>query len=280
MSEQKNDELKRKRTMTNEELIGLASHLFGQASVACAYWTVLRQYMDNVNDYKEEMQCSCMFYSLVFKAFVNCIFMYLSRLYDVDGKALTIRNLLNGLEGITINDLHPEMQRVYRGRGGKVLYKLKSIEEIHFPEKVQQAKSFFAGMGRKYLYTAVDLSLTERIHLFRQRMRKLQTPITNLCQQRNKILAHNDAKTRFDYSHIIEEHFIDNADIHALIEFALDVSRFTYEVLTNEVKHADIINIDDWDATLRLVRLGLQHTTKPITLSGDTPPAEGPEVCS
>ena len=280
MSEPSATDSKRKRSMSNDELIELSSHLFAQASVACAYWTVLRQYDDNIREYKSEMECSCTFYSIVFKALVNGIFMYLARLFDIDGKSLTLRNLLNELECITIHDLHPEMRSLYLARDGKVFYKLKPIEEIHFPKDVQRAKDLFTSLGRKYQYTAVNLSLNERIHLFRMRLRKLQEPINNLCQQRNKILAHNDARTRFDYKRIIDENNIENAEIHALVEFALDLSRFTYEIMTNEVKRADIINIDDWNATLRLVQVGLQHMTKPIVLSGAEVPDNEPEECT
>ena len=279
MSEPSATDRKRKRSMSNEELVHLASSLFGQASIACIYWTVLRQFMRNVKEYKEEMECSCAFYNITFKALVEGVFMYLARMYEDNGNPLTLRTLLNELEKTTITDVHPELQRLYFAQGQKITYKLKAVEECHFPEEVEETKKLLASGGLKYRYTTVELTLAERIHLFRQRMRALKRPINNLCQQRNKMLAHNDAQTHFDYEHVIAEYSIENADIHALVDFALDLSRFTYEMLTNEVKNINIVNIDDWDATLRLVRVGLGQMTKPIVLSGKDGPDDEPEEC-
>ena len=79
----------------------------------------------------------------------------------------------------------------------------------------------------------------------------------NIRMQRNKLYAHNDEQRILSNENLTDRHPILYPDVQEMIDFALDCTGLILGVLT-DVNHAtQYSNIDDWEGTLMLTRLGL-----------------------
>lgn len=77
--------------------------------------------------------------------------------------------------------------------------------------------------------------------------------------QRNKLYAHNDEQRILSNENLTDRHPILYPDVQEMIDFALDCTGLILGVLT-DVNHAtQYSNIDDWEGTLMLTRLGLKY---------------------
>ena len=83
--------------------------------------------------------------------------------------------------------------------------------------------------------------------------------VENLVKRRNKIGAHNDSDTNFDFKKINNEFPITDNEIDSLVEFAIEFLQFCIELLTGVHKIPEYLNINDWGLTLNLVRDGMNY---------------------
>ena len=85
------------------------------------------------------------------------------------------------------------------------------------------------------------------------------TNTTYIRMQRNKLYAHNDEQRILSNENLTDRHPILYPDVQEMIDFALDCTGLILGVLT-DVNHAtQYSNIDDWEGTLMLTRLGLKY---------------------
>lgn len=249
------------RRMSKEELCHLADNLFSQAVDANSYRCVLKQYGKNVKSYKEEMECSMAFYNIIYRALANSLVLLLSRIYDQNGNSLTIHNLLNGMKEMTVDDLAPQVREDLDFCDGKFQHQLKPIEEGLYEKEVQEQQRICEMFGYKYTHTLISISLAEYVSLYQTRFRKLKKnpAIRNLIEQRNRIIAHNDAVTNFDFKKITEDFPISNDDVEFLLDFAIDCTQFVRTMLTGVHTIPEYVNIDDWENSLELIRIGMKY---------------------
>ena len=97
------------------------------------------------------------------------------------------------------------------------------------------------------------------IVFYTKKLHSINPSIKNLINQRNKIYAHNDRNTNFEFEAIHKASPIKKEDAEALIETALDISCFCTEILTGVSKARDYININDWAASLEMIKIGAQY---------------------
>ena len=238
-----------------------ANNLYEEAVSATSYWLVIQQFRKNTDEYYDEMHCSSAFYNIVYKALLDGLFMCLSKLYDWDSRSITLRTLINELDSIGENDLDPQVYKKYSFCGNTVQHLLTPSEECFFQKEVQDTKRILEALGVDYHHTSVDLSLSELLLLYRKRFESIkeQGLIRNLIKQRNKIHAHNDAETNFDYESVWTNYPLTDADIRTLIDFAVEFLQCCIELLAGIYKVAEYVNINDWEASLRLVRVGKKY---------------------
>lgn len=249
------------RKMKVDELKHLADNLFWQAVHANSYRHVLKQYKENRILYGDEMDCSPAFYSIVYRSLSTSLVLLLSRIYDRDSKSLTITSLLNGMNEMTEDDLNPKIRETYDLYGGKLHHQLKPIEEYFFEKEVQEKKQIVEIFGYEYKGTTVYLPLQEYVKLYQKRFRELKKTkvIDNLIEQRNKIVAHNDSSTNFDSKSVFESFPVSNDDVELLLDFAIDCTQFVMEILTGTHTMPEYVNIDDWEGSLHLIRIGMKY---------------------
>lgn len=80
-----------------------------------------------------------------------------------------------------------------------------------------------------------------------------------MLKQRNKTYAHNDKKSLDNIEKVISEFAINGNDIDSFISFALEFCKFIIVLLTGVNKADKPVNINDWEGTLNLVRLGYKY---------------------
>jgi hypothetical protein len=110
-----------------------------------------------------------------------------------------------------------------------------------------------------YIHTTVELSFEEIVDLYIKKLCSIKPSIENLRVQRNKIYAHNDRQTNFDFKSIYEKNPINQNDADALIDLALDISCLCVEILTGVSKARSYTNIDDWEASLKMITIGEKY---------------------
>ena len=105
----------------------------------------------------------------------------------------------------------------------------------------------------------VDLTFPEFLALYQKRFCALSKKRENIRMQRNKLYAHNDEQRILSNENLTDRHPILYPDVQEMIDFALDCTGLILGVLT-DVNHAtQYSNIDDWEGTLMLTRLGLKY---------------------
>ena len=269
--------------MTNEDLLHIASNLLEQVVVLRAYWSIRKQFRQNISEHIEEMNCSPAFYQFAYKAIIEALFMYLSRMYDPNGNSITLGRIVNALRDRCIEDMHPDVKKYYISRGNKFRHRLKPVEEAFYESDVHKVKALFAAQGKEYRYTEVELSLEDEVKLLSKRLKAIRKDgiIDNLLEQRNKIIAHNDTTTNFNFQQVVENFPVEDHHIEILVEFATDCTQFAVELLKGFCRPVDYVNIDDWSITLQIVQESLKQTEKAVILPGeDDSPIGEPEECT
>ena len=247
--------------MINSNFLAIAKNLYEEAFSANGCWLLIKQYRDYSHEYAEEMQCSPAFYSVIYCALIDSLFLSLSKLYDWNENSLTLRTLIEDINKLEETDLEASVRKKYAFCGQTFQHTLKPIEECFFPKEVAGYKQILKALSLEYHPVTVDVSLSQLVNLYQKRFEALQNQsvIRNLITLRNKILAHNDKLTNFEYDSIWKNYPLSDASIDSLLEFALDFLLFCIGILTGVHKPAECVNINDWQATLNYVRIGQSY---------------------
>lgn len=254
--------------MNKEELIIHAEDLYHNAFDANAYYLIMKQYGKVCRDYKEEMNLSPAFYQVVYGALQRACFMEIAKIYDKSKDVISLGMLLGECQDNI--EVFPEYRTTitYEEDGKEyfiqVPYKrfLKPSEECFFREEVKSQREIFKLLDYSNSDTMpvqVELKFSEFLELHKKRFRSLSKKRERIRVQRNKIYAHNDEKCILNEEKVWEKYPITYSDTEELIVFALDCTRLILGALTNVDRAEKYVNIDDWEGTLMIARLGLKY---------------------
>ena len=254
--------------MDKEQLIKFAEELYQEAFAANAYFLIMQQYREMQKEYLAEMRLSPAFYSVIYEALQKVCFIELAKLYDRTKEAYSIGTLLNFCEENL--KFFSEYRDIVKNKDDGKIYvfpvsyqhSLKSTEECFFKEEVHAQRNIYRLFDISSVDTApvtVDLTFSEFLKLYKKRYVALSKKRDNMSEQRNKIYAHNDVKGIFNPEEVLEKNPLFYTDMQELIEFALDAAGLIVGALTGVCKARNYSNIDDWEGTLMLVRLGLKY---------------------
>lgn len=254
--------------MDKEQLIKLAEGLYQEAFDANAYFLIIRQYGKMEKEYRPEMSLSPAFYSVVYEALQKACFIELAKLYDRTKGAYSIGTMLNFCEeNLAFFSEYRDTVEI-EDDGKKYVFpvpyqhSLKPAEECFFKEEVRMQRDFYKIFDSSSAETApvkVELTFSQFLELYQKRYSSLSKKRENMSEQRNKIYAHNDRKGIFNQEEVLEKNPLFYTDMQELIEFALDAAGLIVGALTGVCKTRSYANIDDWEGTLMLVRLGLKY---------------------
>lgn len=254
--------------MDKKQLIKLAEELYQEAFDANAYFLIMQQYGKMKKEYLPEMRLSSAFYSVVYEALQRACFIELAKLYDRTKGAYSIGTMLNFCkENIAFFSEYRDTVEIEDG-GRKYLFpvpyqhSLKPAEECFFMEEVRiqrDVNKIFGIFSADKTPVTVDLTFSQFLELYQKRYSSLSKKRENMSEQRNKIYAHNDKKSIFNQEGVLEKNPLFYTDMQELIEFALDAAGLIVGALTGICKARSYSNIDDWEGTLMLARLGLKY---------------------
>jgi len=251
-----------------DDLIKIAHELHQEAFDANAYFLIMEQYKKFRKKYKEEVQLSPAFYGVIYTALQKACFMEIAKLYDGSKYVITIGSLLRECQESI--ELFPEYRGTWKVKDHGIEYtfpipyqhQLRPEEECFFKERVESQRKIFRLLDTPSPDTApvkVDLTFPQFLELYQKRFRSLRKKQEKIRIQRNKIYAHNDAERIQNIDAIIQEHPISYSDIQELIQFALDSTGLIVGSLTDVCEPTQYSNIDDWEGTLILARLGRKY---------------------
>ena len=199
---------------------------------------------------------------------MKACFMEIAKLYDSSNGVVSIGTLL--AKCAENQDLFPEYRETMTVEHEGTTYsyqipyqhQLKPQEELFFKEHVEMSRHLFAifdAPDAENIPVQVDLTFPEFLALYQKRFCALRKKRENIRMQRNKLYAHNDEQRILSDEVLTDRHPISYPDIKEMIDFALDCTGLILGILT-DVNHAtQYSNIDDWDCTLMLTRLGLKY---------------------
>ena len=254
--------------MEKADLVKVAEELHQEAFDANAYYLIMLQYRDFGKKYDPEMQLSPAFYQVVYGALMKACFMEIAKLYESSSNVVSIGSMLDLCRSNI--SLFPE----YRGtctvedHGTKYSFpvpyqhRLKPEEECFFKQRVESQRRIFEVFDVPSPDTtpvSVDLTFSEFLGLYQKRFHSLSKKKENIRKQRNTIYAHNDEERMKDIDSITKKYPISYPDIKELIDFALDCTGLIIGSLTDVCKATHYSNIDDWEGTLMLARMGLKY---------------------
>ena len=279
-----------KAPFNKDRFLAIANGIFDGAYLTNCFLDLLEQLQSGFENYREEMKYSAGFYNYTYLSLITSITMELAKIYEKDGKSLTINHLINlfrdnadqfpqRFEG-TINDggetisisfpykhtFSPKEIDLLRGKedslANRVLAEEKALKQI---EGLVSDNSL-------PLTVSVDMSLQDYALLYRYKLKALSTARNNLSIQRNKLYAHNDASICFDFTTIQNAFPLTYDDIKNLTDFALEVSQRMIAFCTKVVKAGKPINLRCLDNTLELVRVGAKYQGQYILDEMETTP--------
>ncbi len=254
--------------MEKENLIKIAKELHKEAFDANAYYLIMQQYKQFKNKYSPEMQLSPAFYNVVYDALQKACFMEIAKLYDQSKDVISIGWFLTKCqENISF---FPEYRDIIKINDDGVEYSfpvpyqhhLKTEEECFFKKQVESQRAIFKIFNidsSESTPVQVDLTFPEFLDLYCKRFRSLSKKKENIRVQRNKIYAHNDTMRIMNEETIYQQNPITYPDIQELIDFALDCIGLILGILTGICPATEYSNIDDWEGTLMLAKLGLKY---------------------
>lgn len=254
--------------MNREKLIKLAKELHQEAFDANAYYLIMQQYRRFREEYNDEMQLSPAFYQVVYEALQKACFMEIAKLYDKSSHVVTIGSLLKECQDNL--SLFPEYRNTITVKGDGKEYSfqvpyhhhLKPEEECFFKAQVESQREIFRifdASDPDSMPVQVDLTFSEFLELYQKRFQSLSKKRENIRAQRNKIYAHNDVEYIMDDEIVYQRNPITYPDIQELIEFALNCTGLILGTLTDVCQATRYSNIDDWEGTLMIARLGLKY---------------------
>lgn len=254
--------------MDREKLIKLAKELHQEAFDANAYYLIMQQYGRFRKEYNDEMRLSPAFYQIVYEALQKACFMEIAKLYDKSSDVVTIGSLLKECQDNL--SFFPEYRDTITVKDDGKEYTfpvpyhhhLKPEEECFFKSQVESQRQIFRifdAPSPDSTPVQVDLTFSEFLGLYQKRFQSLSKKRENIRTQRNKIYAHNDVEHIMGDETVYQRNPITYPDIQELIEFALDCTGLILGTLTDVCQATRYSNIDDWEGTLRLARLGLKY---------------------
>ena len=254
--------------MDKETLIKIAEELHHGAFDANAYYLILQQYRKNQREYAEEMKMSPAFYQTIHGALMKACFMEIAKLYDSSNGVVSIGTLL--AKCAENQDLFPEYRETMTVEHDGTAFsyqipyqhQLKPQEERFFKAQVESDRTLFAIFNIPDAENApvrVDLTFPEFLALYQKRFCALSKKREDIRMQRNKLYAHNDEQRILSNENLTDRHPILYPDIQEMIDFALDCTGLILGVLTDVNRATQYSNIDDWEGTHMLVRLGLKY---------------------
>lgn len=254
--------------MDREKLIKLAKELHQEAFDANAYYLIMQQYRRFRKEYNDEMRLSPAFYQIVYEALQKACFMEIAKLYDKSSDVVTIGSLLKECQDNL--SFFPEYRDTITVKDDGKEYTfpvpyhhhLKPEEECFFKSQVESQRQIFRIFdvpSPDSTPVQVDLTFSEFLGLYQKRFQSLSKKRENIRTQRNKIYAHNDAEHIMGDETVYQRNPITYPDIQELIEFALDCTGLILGTLTDVCQATRYSNIDDWEGTLMLARLGLKY---------------------
>lgn len=254
--------------MDKEQLIKLAEELYQEAFDANAYFLIMQKYREMQKEYLAEMKLSPAFYSVIYGALQKACFIELAKLYDRTNGAYSIGTMLNSCkEKLTFFSEYRDTVEI-EDDGKKYVFhvpyqhSLKPAEECFFKKEVRLQRNINKMFDISLADEApviVDLTFSQFLELYQKRYVALSKKRDNMSEQRNKIYVHNDEKGIFNPEEVLEKNPLFYTDMQELIEFALDAAGLVVGALTGVCKAGNYCNIDDWEGTLMLVRLGLKY---------------------
>lgn len=187
--------------MEIEKLVQYAKELHQEAFDANAYFLIMQQYGKLWQEYKDEMQLSKAFYSVVYEALQKACFMEIAKLYDKSNKVVSIDSLLRDCQNNP--SLFPEYRDtiLIEDNGNtyscsiRYQHHLKSSEECFFKSEVESQRAIFKAFdipNADSTPVTIELTFTEFLDLYRKRFHSLSKKQECVREQRNKIYAHND----------------------------------------------------------------------------------------
>ena len=216
------------------------------------------------------LECSPAFYNTVCRAMIRASIMDVARIYDQDGKSISLRTI-NNYCGRFAGSFPDEIETVYNASDGTIDRELRPLRYKITPkemacitkegllQKIDDIKKEYAVFGLDSSGSLeVTVSAEELFYLYSNRIKSLSEAIGRIEEQRNKRYAHNDRLTLFDYDSLIEENKVTFNDLDNLISLALDYTGSVIALLTGEYKAREFFNIDDLSNTLQLVRKAKQ----------------------
>lgn len=265
--------------MDREKLIKLVKELHQEAFDANAYYLIMQQYRRFRKEYNDEMQLSPAFYQVIYGALQKACFMEIAKLYDKSSDVVTIGSLLKECQNNL--SLFPEYRDTITVKDAGKEYSfpvpyyhhLKPEEECFFKEQVESQREIFRILDVPSPDTTpvqVDLTFSEFLELYQKRFQSLSKKQENIRVQRNKIYAHNDVEHIMDDVIVYQRNPITYPDIQELTEFALDCTGLILGTLTDVCQATRDSNIDDWEGTLMLARLGLKYQDYDIEQRNET----------
>ena len=250
-----------KEEMDKEILIKYAKELQQEALNANTYYLIMQQYRKNRHVYAEEMEISPLFYQTIYEALFMACFMEIGKLYDNSKNVVSIGFLLKQSEAKI--ELFPEYRERSSAdqRGIPYQHQLKPGEECFFEQQIERHRQLLRALNLSNVkeQVQVDLTFPEFLKLYQLRLNAFSRKIENIRVQRNKLYAHNDVHRIMSDEALVERYSLSYQDIRELIELALDCTGLILGVLTGVVPATKYFNIDDWESTLKLVRLGLKY---------------------
>lgn len=254
--------------MTKKDILRMAEELYKEAFDANAYYLIMKQYYGNSKKYNSEMRLSPAFYQVVFNALQISCFMELAKLFDKSDNVFSIGSLIKECQNNLC--LFPEYRSIEECEfdGKKYTFqvpyqhKLKKEEECFFKEQVKSQREILKLFDSQLSDTPpviIDLKFSEFLGLYYKRFCALSKKQENIRVQRNKIFAHNDTVKLLGIDDFVKRNPVYYTDIQELIVFALDVTKLIIACLTDVYKADSYRNIDDWEGTLMLAKLGLKY---------------------
>lgn len=249
--------------MDREELLNLSKEFMQEAFQANCYYDISRQYSVNFKEYHEEMKFSSAFYAYTYNALVIATFMELAKIYD------THKNSINIFEMINICKDHIYLFPQQRDEFKMIVDNKEIIKKIPYEHSVSpEEKDFFQNevesqepINKVFNITEirVEMTLERYFDLYKWKYERIEPQVKNLLKQRNKVYAHNDRDSLGNIEEVISKFPLYRKNIESLISFSLEFCQFVISLLTGINEPDQPANINDWEETLHLARLGYKY---------------------
>lgn len=248
-----------------ENLLKIANELYEDAFNVNAYYSVMMQYREMREKYKEEMNLSPGFYNVTYNSLEYSCFMKLATLYESSGKVASIETLIKDCRNyLYILDKESEKSDASKDavlEQHKFKHYLKHAEECFYKDEVAKQREQLKNLGITNWETVpvtMYFTYSELMKLYKKRLNSLKTIAENVSNQRNKVYAHNDKKCILSDDQVWKEYPVNYLDMKELIDFALETTISVIEMLTGTIRAENCVNIDDLKITLWRARLGLK----------------------